>query len=248
MKINAMLLVFCTFMAACSAEETSLHDLTEDFHAWLLKPNTELTHFNYKDGVFKAKKTITSGGEIHYKKTGNNCIAYAPHRYFDKHTLKIAKAVFAECQVLLTNSKHRNTLDQSNNKLDFGKYKVSSANAFILAYAKTVESFSIYQVHGFAKEKRKTLQGRNADIIVSNGSKKPSKATVKISECLNNQVGSNVMLFGRDVFELGGTKNILTDMAPVNSQFFHIELSRQMRERLITNSQLLKQFSQCLIS
>lgn len=235
-------------MSTCSAEGVSLYELKEDFHSWLLKPNTELTHFDYKDGVFKAKKTVISGGEIHYKKTGNNCIAYAPHRYFDKHTLKIAKAVFADCQVLLTNSKHRNSLDQTNAKLDFGKYKVSSANAFILAYAKTVESFSIYQIHGFAKEKRRTLQGRNADIIVSDGSKTPSKATVKVSECLNNQLSTAVMLYGRDVFELGGTTNILTSMAPVNSQFFHIELSRQMRERLITNSQLLKQFSQCLIS
>ena len=243
-----MLLVFCTFMAACSAEETSLHDLTEDFHAWVLKPNTEITHFNYKDGVFKAKKTITSGGEIHYKKTGNNCIAYAPHRFYDKHTHTIAKALYAHCQVFLSNTKHRNDRDEHGELIDFGKYKPSASNAFILAYSEHVESFSIYQIHGYAKEKRKTPEGKKADAIISNGHAIPSKRTIAITACLNEQLDITAMVYGLDVKELGGTTNILASLAPNNSQFFHIELSRQLRERLVSNNQLFKLFNQCLIS
>ncbi len=248
MKIKTTVLLLSVFVSACYASEVTLHSLTKNIQAWLLKPDTELEHFYYKNGILKAKKTVISGGEIHYKKTGQHCIAYAPHRHFDKHTLKIAKSLFANCQVLLTNSKHRNSLDSYGEKLDFGKYKVTIANAFILAYAENVASFAIFQIHGFAKGKRATTQGQNADIIISNGSATPALPTIKMTDCLNNELNASAKLYGRDVFELGGTKNILATLAPVNSQFYHIELSRQMRDRLITNSQLLKQFNQCLIS
>ncbi|WP_462176759.1 hypothetical protein [Pseudoalteromonas gelatinilytica] len=244
-KIIVTVLMFFT---AASCEATQLEELTSSLQNWLNDQQRVPEHFSFSNGVLVANKSLLSGGEIHFKAKGNNCISYAPHRYFDKHTLAIAKALFSECQVLLTNTKHRNSRDAYGKLIDFGKYKNSTSNAFILAYSSTVESFSIYQIHGFAKEKRTTEQGRKADIILSEGHVFASKRTLNIAQCLNNTLGIIALVYGRDVHELGGTHNVLNSLAPVNSQFFHIELSRELREQLITNNQLLKQFSLCLIS
>jgi len=247
MNNKIIVTVLILFTAAC-CEAAQLEKLTSSLQVWLNNQQRVPEHFSFSNGALVAKNSLDSGGEIHFKAKGKACISYAPHRYFDKHTLLIAKALFSECQVLLTNTKHRNSRDTHGKIIDFGKYKNSSSNAFILAYSSTIESFSIYQIHGFAKEKRTTEQGRKADIILSEGHVSASKRTLNIAKCLNNKLGINAFVYGRDVHELGGTHNVLNSLAPVNSQFFHIELSRQLREQLITNNQLLTQFSLCLIS
>ncbi|URQ91513.1 hypothetical protein [Pseudoalteromonas sp. SCSIO 43101] len=247
MNNKIIVTVLILFTAAC-CEAAQLEKLTSSLRVWLNNQQRVPEHFSIKNGALVANKSLFSGGEIHFKAKGNTCISYAPHRYFDKHTLQIAKALFSECQVLLTNTKHRNSRDADGKIIDFSKYKNSSSNAFILAYSSSVKSFSIYQIHGFAKEKRTTEQGRKADIILSEGHVFASKRTLDIAQCLINKLGINALVYGRDVHEFGGTHNVLNSLAPVNSQFFHIELSRELREQLIINNQLLKQFSLCLTS
>jgi len=247
MNIKFIIIITGLLVSACQAE-SNISELHTDFQQWLKNSEAVPSHFTLKDGGLYAKKSLDSGGEIHFKETGYACIAYAPHRFYDLHTLDIARSLFNDCQVLLTNTKHRTSRDANGVLIDFGKYKESAANAFILAYADTVESFTIFQLHGFAKEKRKTNQGRKADIIVSQGRENASLFTRNITDCLNEKLNVAVMLYGRDIYELGGTKNILTTLAPSNSQFIHIELSREIREKLITDNHLLKLFKQCLTS
>ncbi|HCV05416.1 MULTISPECIES: hypothetical protein [Pseudoalteromonas] len=242
------IIVFALLFTPLTSVESDFEQLTLTLHAWLNNQDEVPKHFTFSEGVLYAKKSLISGGEIHFKPKGKPCISYAPHRYFDKHTLLIAKALFSECQVLLTNTKHRSSRDLQGKIIDFSQYQNSSSNAFILAYGKIVETFSIYQIHGFAKEKRTTEQGRKADIIISEGHLHASQRSLHISKCLNSKLDVNALVYGQDVYELGGTQNILNSLGPVNSHFFHIELSRELRERLITNNLLLKQFSQCLIS
>ena len=247
MKTKMMLITVWLFVSACHATP-SLNELTLNLKLWLADQRYPLAHFTTKQGALVANESLNSGGEIHYRQQGEQCIAYAPHRFYDKHTHTIAKALFNHCQVFLSNTKHRNTRDEHGELIDFGKYKQSASNAFILAYSEHVESFSIYQIHGYAKEKRKTPEGKKADAIISNGHVIPSTRTIAITACLNEQLKITAMVYGLDVKELGGTTNILASLAPKNSQFFHIELSRQLRERLVSNNQLFKLFNQCLIS
>lgn len=247
MKTKIMMIIVWLFVSTCHATP-SLNELTLSLKLWLVDQQQTPTHFNVNQGALFANESLNSGGEIHYKQQGEKCIAYAPHRFYDKHTHTIAKALYAHCQVFLSNTKHRNDRDEHGELIDFGKYKPSASNAFILAYSEHVESFSIYQIHGYAKEKRKTPEGKKADAIISNGHAIPSKRTIAITACLNEQLDITAMVYGLDVKELGGTTNILASLAPKNSQFFHIELSRQLRERLVSNNQLFKLFNQCLIS
>lgn len=247
MKTKILLIAAGLFASTCHATP-SLDELVLSLQLWLADQQHTPTHFTAKQGVLIANESLESGGEIHYKQTGGDCIAYAPHRFYDKYTYTITMALFTHCQAFLSNTKHRNNRDKHGEVIDFGKYKQSASNAFILAYSQYVESFSIYQIHGFAKAKRNTPEGKKADAIISNGHIIPTKRTINIASCLNKQLGITAMVFGRDVNELGGTRNILSTLAPANSQFFHIELSRQLRERLVSNNQLLRSFNQCLMS
>lgn len=193
-----------------------------------------------------AKNEHLVAGEIKYQSSGRQCIAYAPHRYFDKHSYPIAMALFTDCQVFLANTMHRNTLTANGQKSDLGKFHHSVTNAFIQSYANTVDQFVIYQIHGFDPKKRHTKKARNSDVIISHGAKPPTAKLQQISQCLTDKLQLASYVYPLEVTELGGTKNILNKILPSNGKFFHIELSDTLRAQLVQQPTLMSQFKICI--
>jgi hypothetical protein len=246
------LFLLCIFSFQVQADKsynvTKYRTMQLQFADWLNKIETPITGFTQtNERTLIAGDTISSGGEIKVHAMKSACIAYAPHRFYDKYTYSIADVIFNQhCSVLIANTLHRKTKDENNEQVDLGKYQYSAANAFISEYAKTVDTFAIYQIHGFDAKKRKTNEGKNADVILSHGLKSPSKALITMSQCLNSKLNLNSLLYPSQVKELGATKNILNAIAPKNSVFFHLELSYQVRKRLVTEPNFMSKFSQCV--
>lgn len=192
------------------------------------------------------KSKLLVAGEIHYQPSGKHCIAYAPHRFYDKHTDTIALALLGDCEVFLANTVHRNTDAYDGQKSDLGKHRYSVTNAFIETYASTVENIIIYQFHGFDTNKRRTKQARSSDVILSQGSKPASAKLQRINQCLKDKLQLTSLVYPLEVTELGGTKNILNQIAPNNSEFFHIELSYTLRTQLVQQPNLMSQFKTCI--
>ncbi|BDF93593.1 MULTISPECIES: hypothetical protein [Pseudoalteromonas] len=196
--------------------------------------------------TLKDKTNLLVAGEIHYQPSGQPCIAYAPHRFYDKHTYDIAITLLGDCQVFLANTVHRNTNAQDGQKSDLGKHRYSVTNAFIESYASTVDKVMIYQIHGFDAKKRRTKQGRSSDVIISQGSRPATAKLQYISQCLKEKLQLTSRVYPLEVTELGGTKNILNQIAPKNSEFFHIELSSTVRTQLMQQPNLMSQFKTCI--
>ncbi|MBE0378257.1 hypothetical protein PPRY_a0912 [Pseudoalteromonas prydzensis ACAM 620] len=192
------------------------------------------------------KNNLIVAGEIHYQPSGKQCIAYAPHRFYDKHTYAIALALLGDCQVFLANTVHRHTSTHDGQKSDLGKYRYSVTNAFIETYASMVERVMIYQIHGFDAKKRHTQQARSSDVIISQGSKPATAQLQRISQCLTQKLKLTSRVYPLEVTELGGTKNILNQIALKNSEFFHIELSYTLRTQLVQQPNLMSQFKTCI--
>ena len=228
-------------------EPDNYTNLKQQLSTWLANSNVTYTDFAITQPLtITANDKQVGAGEVKFKASGKQCVAYAPHRFYDTHTYRIALALFEHCQVFLANTVHRNTLDLKGQKTDLGKYRYSTTNAFIDVYSQTVDTFTIYQIHGFDAAKRRTKDARNADVIISRGNKYPDNKIKQISQCLVQKLHLNSVIYPIEVKELGGTKNILNTVAPRNSDFFHIELSNVLRARLIKQPTLMSQFNTCI--
>ncbi|MCQ8877844.1 hypothetical protein NQT69_07515 [Pseudoalteromonas shioyasakiensis] len=250
-RFSSTLLLTVVLSFASHATEPSVADqyamLKQQFSQWLV--NQKMMQINYKlnaEITLDDKHELISGAQIRYNTQANECISYAPHRFFDKHTFAIASALSTQCQVFITNTAHRNNLNKLGEKSDLGKSRYSVANAFIEAYASTVPSTQIYQIHGFDASKRRTKQAQSLDVIISQGARPPSEKIKQISQCLNDKVKFKSAVYPLDVSELGGTKNILNTLTLPKNEFFHIELSYSARKKLIQQSNLMSGFKKCI--
>ncbi|MBQ4833089.1 hypothetical protein J8L70_07540 [Pseudoalteromonas sp. MMG010] len=257
MKItNKLLFSFLCFVCSTpvAAENSSpsieYRTLQLQFSQWLKHAEDKQPIQGFKEQVTRtliADSSVVSGGEFKLQTKNKQCVSFAPHRFFDKLTYKIASSLFnSQCNVLIANTLHRKKTDNNNLKIDLASYQNSAANAFLMAYSKTVEHFFIYQIHGFDANKRKTHAAKNADVILSQGIKAPSRTLQAVANCLNSDLNLNSLLYPNQVKELGATKNILNIVAPTNSTFFHIELSYSLRKRLTSEPNFMSKFSQCV--
>jgi hypothetical protein len=248
-RLLAIILLLLTSASyASSSSQNGAYAVTKAQLAQWLSTQTNLAQGNELTSALTlvTKDEHVIAGEIKYQSSGSQCIAYAPHRYFDKHSYPIAMALFTECQVFLANTIHRNTLAADGQKSDLGKYHYSVTNAFIQSYANTVDQFVIYQIHGFDPKKRHTKKARNSDVIISHGAKPATAKLQQISQCLTDKLQLASYVYPLEVTELGGTKNILNKILPSNGEFFHIELSDILRAQLVQQPTLMSQFKICI--
>lgn len=249
-KKYAVLFIVVVPIIACAQLIQHHQDtqLEQQISHWLANPTIELNDFESPlPGTLVTKAYIESGVEIAVKDNGAQCIAYAPHRFYDKYTYTIAEHLFNQhCNAFVTNTVHRNTLTKAGMKTDLGKYPHSVATRFISQYATKYGAVKVYQIHGFASSKRRTAVGKKADVILSHGRKKPTKHLYQISECLSQTLQLNALVYPFQVTELGGTKNVLNRELPERSEFFHIELSDKTRLRLIEHPSLINKFNLCI--
>lgn len=176
-----------------------------------------------------------------FRMTKGHALA-APHAFHDLKTREIVLDLFlkGEFQAAAWNTVHRQ-------QVDLGKTSNSFMMAFSRAFVATHPKDYLVQVHGFAQSKRKTSAAVKANIILSSGDRYPSVIAQQIARCLQHNVDSEVRLSFIDVFELGGTQNIIGQWfkRQQHNGFIHLELSFTFRQALLRNNDLFMKFVEC---
>lgn len=184
-------------------------------------------------------------------KASNQWVLQAPHQYFDQFTGELAWQLFSEQAIrgLAINTVHRYQTTES----DLAHQPASLFAAFAEAYAMQVPEGQLLQIHGFSADKRKSATGRQADIILSNGSLFPAQLLKNSAYCLNTKSALKSFVYGLDIDELGGTKNsslhaLQQSRLPgqTGPMFIHMELSRAARKQLVAAPELRQTLWSCL--
>ncbi|MEA3490918.1 MAG: hypothetical protein U9R27_03370 [Campylobacterota bacterium] len=180
---------------------------------------------------------------IRYAKnrTPKNMISI-PHRFYDIGTGVIGYQLMQEhsYRAIAFNTVHRKVMDAAHTPQTL-------FNAFHVAFAKHYADENIYQLHGFSHKKRKLTSRKIGEAIVSSASITPTKQAKNIDECLHAQ-GIDSLLYGRDIFELGGETNTQAETLRAYGfdNFIHIEMSSLLRKRLKESSVARQQIIECL--
>lgn len=138
--------------------------------------------------------------------------------------------------------------DERSESSDLAHLKESYFTAHARAFARAFQSGSLMQLHGFAKEARKSKSGSESDIIVSSGSNIPGGRAEQMDRCLGKDVSAKSSLYPIETKELGGATNTvgiaLRKMG--HEGFIHIELSKQMRLLLKDEKKIRTSFRGCI--
>lgn len=174
-----------------------------------------------------------AGGYL-FRKQGDSCLQ-VPHRFHDRKTGDIGLALFlaGNYRALAWNTASRKTrVEGGKEKADLAKHQTAYFQAFHLAWLNSQSGF-IIQLHGFAREKRRTEAGRQAHLILSNGTRYPNPWVRKTAQALTDAGFPGVAVFGDHVNELGATTNVQARAALArNHPFLHLELSAETRAAL----------------
>ncbi|RZM78115.1 hypothetical protein C3B51_15695 [Pseudoalteromonas rubra] len=194
----------------------------------------------------EASSAHFGGGDLYYRPQGSACMLSIPHQFHDMLTGEIGKAVFAtQCQVMVINTEHRNAPSPDLYSMDYSHRPSGLHAAAAQAFARRYPAGHLYQLHGFAQDKRRTLQARQADFIISQG-RQSTAALSQLRLCLS-KLSVHTYQYPQQVSELGGTRNVMHRLGLPAGYFIHIEISRPMRERLVAQPDTLEQFALCLI-
>jgi hypothetical protein len=186
------------------------------------------------------------GGDLYFHPKGSACMLSVPHQFHDQLTGKIGKALFnTRCQVMVINTEHRNEPSPDLYSMDYSHRPSGLHTAAAQAFARRYPASHLYQIHGFNQDKRRTAHGRLADFIISQG-RQNTPALAQLGQCLS-KVSEHTYQYPHQVSELGGTRNVMHRLGLPAGFFIHIEISRPMRERLVSNPHTLEQFALCLI-
>jgi len=120
--------------------------------------------------------------------------------------------------------------------------------AFTESFADVHPEGRLLQIHGFRRNKRTTKAGKAAEAILSNGTTEPAPWLSEVVRCLNREARINALAYPRDVQELGATTNVQARLLSAlgHQGFLHVELSRDLRRKMVADDRLLTQVSQCL--
>lgn len=157
-----------------------------------------------------------------------------PHGYQDLYTREIGFRLAQEGNFAVT---AWNTIPRSyrNDKrailADLTKANRSYFNALSKAFSTVFPDGHLLQIHGFAREKRKTAAGLRSEIILSSGTRSPPNTLVAFADQLRQSTQRIVYVYPLEVRELGGTKNVqgrLLRQVGFDG-FIHIEMSKEIR-------------------
>lgn len=209
-----------------------------------LKESKEAFEFRFKNEKvhpYYIKIELEDSFYVFNSSSKSNLTLQIPHGFSDLYTKQIAFILFnwGDFFALAINRVHRK-------EADLAHIKESHFNSFSEAFAKVKKDDFLIQLHGFDNKKRKTKDGKSADIIVSNSTKKPSKKVIELNECFKSFAKSK--LFPYEVDELGALTNenakVLKSFG--HSGFIHIELNKDTREKLKSNAKFIRGFLGCL--
>lgn len=174
--------------------------------------------------------------------SASSIIMEAPHARNDIHTGIIALRLFqtGQARVLAASTITRHRADMAHVDDTFFQ-------AFTLAFAQACPSGLVVQLHGFDARNHSNA---SADIIASAGTDSPGGWLADFVQDLKNATSLPVQAYPRDTRLLGATLNVqgrALEQAG-SCRFLHLEMSRELRERLIRDDELHRAILRCLTS
>ena len=206
----------------------------------------ELSTVDAKRGVILLRASEETGEGLFYFRTAKHeevmDMLSIPHRFFDMKTAPIGIRMFQQApyRAAAFNTVHRDEVDMAHTPQTLFEL-------FHKVYARVYPQESIYQLHGYSRQKRRSESASAAQIIVSSSSMNPSRKAEELVSNLADQEWS-AALFPRDVNELGGTTNTTARMLLKSGYkgFIHIEMAPDLRRALASDKVMLKRFGGCL--
>jgi hypothetical protein len=181
----------------------------------------------------------------------SDLILQMPHGKSDLYTGRIGAQLMTEHPI---NAAAWNTAPRRYDEngitinADMGKHKNSFFTAFTDGMASEKKDTVTIQLHGFSGLNRKTMAAAGADVIVSPGVKKANERTDAYHACLRERLKKNILLFPKDVNELGGTLNISGEILSKyrSHAFIHLELNKGLRTELRKKREIRAHLIDCL--
>ncbi len=130
---------------------------------------------------------------------------------------------------------------------DLAHLDASYLQALTTAFARLRPKGLVLQIHGFSREKRASVEGALADIVISDGTRTPQRWVKRLGSCIGEQLSLPLAVYPRDISELGGTTNAQSRLlrALDHRGFLHVELSLEARERLSSSQEDRRRFWEC---
>ena len=182
---------------------------------------------------------------------GSHVLLQMPHSFKDLYTGEIGRELALEGTFAgaAWNTVSRNfTANGRHVNADFSRlfntYFAALARAFIEQYPDGY----LLQLHGYARENRKTRAGSQSDMIISTGTGFPGPWVQNMDSCLERAFAVNVGVYPLEVRELGATK---TSIGVIHQHmghqgFLHIEMSKAIRVMMRKNASSRKKLFTCI--
>lgn len=219
-----------------------------------LKAAWQKLGFKCIDSTVQGKK-ITIIQELPEKKQGRGFFVFkhikkgnlleAPHALADLSTGEMAAELFFKHSFV---AGAWSTVHQK--KADMVQVYNSYFKAFSKAFSAEYPHAYIIQLHRLSHQKRYSLHGQDVSMILSNGTSFPSESLLSLASCIQKQVADKVLVYPRDMYELGATiKTPPTRIQQdINTHVIQIELSEKVRKQLLKSPVMLTKLGDCLPS
>jgi hypothetical protein len=171
-------------------------------------------------------------------------LVQAPHGFYDRHTRELCTCVFEQSDILAAswNSSHRRNLDVAHQATHF----FQEFTAAVVAS----QAVTVVQLHGFSGRGRRSAAAREADVIVSNGTRLPSLATRRVMHRMQENFPEfHVHLFPWSVDELGATTNVQAALVRSHhdDEFVSLEFSAGARDQLRSDSRKISKLTKTFL-
>lgn len=175
----------------------------------------------------------------------------APHRGADRHTGSLAAQLFLESNAAAAawNSAPRRPTPACPHALDLAKAPDHPFTAFALSFARRYPEGRMVQLHGFDRRKRAAAATGEAAMIVSNATMTPDPGLLDLADCLSVALDpAPVLVFPFEAKELGALTNAQGQALRQAGfgGFVHLEMSAELRQRLVADKGLRGRFIRCL--
>ncbi len=166
-------------------------------------------------------------------------VVQAPHGWSDLHTGRIALRLLEEHAL---RAGAWNTISRADG--DLAHLPVSHFQAFTQAFAHVSRQGLVVQLHGFEPGKRKSQVGEEAEVVASNGTRRPPGWLLGLAKAWKEKLSLTVRVYPHEVGELGGSTNAQAQLLQGlgHDGFLHVELSLALRQRLRDEERLRAAF------
>lgn len=169
-------------------------------------------------------------------------VLQAPHQGSDRWTGRLARQWFEQRPVAAAfwNLGSRKLALADGSLADLARREDHLLHAAALGLAEHPE-FRFVQLHGFARERAP----QPVDLVLSYGQRWPAPDLDALAACLGDALGVRSATYPEQIKYLGGTTNALARALPAG-RFLHLEISAELRQRLVDNDPERQRLFDCV--